>query len=174
MREVLQSEQADSVDASKVNRYRTRSQILAAVSVVLAVAVIGLGAWILFSGDDDQTQTAEQEAMFQTIDEYLAAWNEGDAAAADALLDPDGYLEDISGRYYVSDGRHAAYVESMHSTGFSLERTDEAYVIANTVLVAYTGVQNSAPGLYYMSPDGTKILWVLDPFPPSFRRSATS
>mgnify|MGYP001814559782 CR=1 FL=1 len=174
MQEALSPEKVDSVDVSEVNRYRTRSRILAAVSVVLGVAVIGFGAWTLFSGDDDRMLTAEQEAMFETIDEYLAAWNEGDAAAADALLDPDGYLEDISGRYYVSDGRHAAYVESMHSTGFSLERTDEAYVIANTVLVAYTGVQNSVPGLYYMSPDGTKILWVLDPFPPSFRRPATS
>lgn len=174
MQETLSTGPLDSVDRGEVSPNRKRSRTLIAAAAVLAVAAIGLGAWVLLSEDDGQTLTAEQETMFETIDGYIAAWNEGDAAAADALVDPDGYLEDISGRYYVSDGRHGAYVESMYSTGFSLQRTDEAYVIANMVLVGYAQFPDNAPGLYYMSPDGTKILWVLDPFPPSFRRPATS
>lgn len=112
--------------------------------------------------------TAEQEQMIQTIDRYLAAWNAGDGAAADEVMDPNGYLEDIGGRWYVADGEHARYLETLHATGFPIERSDHVAVIGNVVLMTNTYAEGStspSPNIYYMYPDGTKIWWVHEPYP---------
>ena len=150
-------------------RYRTRSRALGWISIVLLVVVIGLAAWIVFADDSGQELTTEQEQSLETIEAYLAAWNAGDAAAADALMDPNGFLEDIGGRWYVADGSHARYLETVQAMGFTMELID-TYAMDNVVLVTYRSAEGgnpSTPNVYYMSPDGTQIRWVIDPYPPS-------
>ena len=148
-------------------RHKTRSLVLGWVSALLVVAVVGLGAWIVFADDSGQELTTEQEQSLETIESYLAAWNAGDGAAADALMDPNGFLEDVGGRWYVADGSHARYLESLQSMGFTLELID-TYAMGNIVLVTYRsaeGANPENPNVYYMSPDGTQIRWVIEPYP---------
>jgi len=112
--------------------------------------------------------TAEQAQMIETIGEYLAAWNAGDGAAADALMDPNGYLEDVGGRWYVDDGSHSRYLETLHATGFPINRSEDFVVVGNVVVLTHTYAEGStflSPNIYYMYPDGTKIWWVHEPYP---------
>lgn len=148
-------------------RYRTRSLVLGWVSALLVLAVFGLGAWIVFADDSGQELTTEQEQSLETIEAYLAAWNAGDGAAADALMDPNGFLEDVGGRWYVADGSHARYLETLQTMGFTLELVD-TYAMGNIVLITYRsaeGANPENPNVYYMSPDGTQIRWVIEPYP---------
>jgi hypothetical protein len=112
--------------------------------------------------------TPEQQQMLATIDLYIAAWNEGDAAAADALMDPNGYLEDVGGRWFAADGGYGRYLESLHALGFPIERSQDVDVVGSVVLTTNTYAEGStapSPNIYYMYPDGTKIWWVLEPYP---------
>ena len=169
----MQDTQSTEPDSASVvedsGRYRTRSLVLGWISALLVVAVVGLAAWIVFADDSGQELTTEQEQSLETIEAYLAAWNAGDGAAADALMDPNGFFEDIGGRWYVADGSHARYLETVQSMGFTLELVD-TYAMDNVVLVTYRSAEGgnpSIPNVYYMSPDGTQIRWMIEPYPPS-------
>ena len=169
MQETQATESQSTSVVLESGRHKTRSLVLGWVSALLVVAVVGLGAWIVFADDSGQDLTTEQEQSLETIEAYLAAWNAGDAAAADALMDPNGYLEDPGGRFYVADGSHARWLESTQSMGFTMEVVD-TYAMDNVVLVTYRSAEGgnpSTPNVYYMSPDGTQIHWVIDPYPPS-------
>ena len=169
MQETQATEPQSTSVVEEAGRYRTRSLILGWISALLLVAVVALAAWIVFADDSGQDLTTEQEQSLETIEAYLAAWNAGDGAAADALMDPNGYLEDPGGRFYVADGSHARWLESTQSMGFTMELVD-TYAMDNIVLATYRmaeGGNPSTPNVYYMSPDGTQIHWVIDPYPPS-------
>jgi hypothetical protein len=169
MQETQATEQQSTSVVQESGRYKTWSFVLGWISIALLIIVIGLGAWIVLADDSAQQLTTEQEQSLETIDAYLAAWNAGDGAAADALMNPNGYLEDIGGRWYVADGSHARYLETVQSMGFTMELVD-TYAMGNIVLVTYRSAEGgnpSVPNVYYMSPDGTQIHWVIDPYPPS-------
>ena len=169
MQETQATEPQTASVVEESGRYRTRSLVLGWISALLVVVVVGLAAWIVFADDSGQELTTEQEQSLETIDAYLAAWNTGDGAAADALMDPNGYLEDVGGRWYVADGSHARYLETVQSMGFTMELVD-TYAMDNIVLVTYRSAEGgnpSVPNVYFMSPDGTQIHWVIDPYPPS-------
>ena len=165
--ELVATDVGSTDDAAK--QYRSRARNWMVVSAVLGLAVVGLVAWIIASGDDASTDlTAAQEQMIVTIDQYIAAWNAGDGAAADEVMDPNGYLEDVGGRWYVADGGHARYLETLHAMGFPIERSEEVAVVGNVVLMTNTYAEGSntpSPNIYYMYPDGTKIWWVHEPYP---------
>jgi hypothetical protein len=169
MQETQATEPQSHSVVEESGRYKTRSLVLGWISALLVVAVVGLGAWVVFADDSGQELTTEQEQSLETIEAYLAAWNAGDGAAADALMNPNGYLEDIGGRWYVADGSHARYLETVQSMGFTMELIG-TYAMDNIVLVTYRSAEGgnpSVPNVYFMSPDGTQIHWVIDPYPPS-------
>lgn len=69
--------------------------------------------------------------------------------------------------WYVADGAHARYLESLHSMGINISRSG-AYAVGNVVLIAQQYAEGStinSPNVYYMSPDGTQIQWVIEPYP---------
>ena len=167
----MQETQATELESTSVveelSRYRTRSLVLGWISALLVVVVIGLGAWIVFADESGQELTTEQEQSLQTIEAYLTAWNAGDGAAADALMDPNGFMEDVGGRWYVADGSHARYLETLQTMGWTMKLVD-THAMGNIVLVTYSSAEGSNPqnpNVYYMSPDGTQIRWVIEPYP---------
>jgi hypothetical protein len=147
-------------------RYRRRARVLGWIAVSLGIAVVGLVGWINLGSEAVDT-TTEQDQMMETIDAYIAAWNTGDGAAADALMDPNGYLEDVGGRWYVAENEHSNYIDFLHMTGFHITRGEPVFV-NNVVVVPHeyaAGNPYTSPNIYYMYPDGSKIWWVLEPYP---------
>jgi hypothetical protein len=161
----------ESLPESAVSRdldgLRRRTRILGSLVVVLALAVIGLGSWILVSDPPVQDLTPVQETMLDTIDTYIEGWNAGDAEAVVSVMDPNGFLQDIGGRWEVADGALANYVNSLHMMGMRIWPGD-AYVIGPVVLVDHHYAEQSTtpgPNIYFMSADGTRILWAMEPWP---------
>jgi len=138
---------------------------LKGVAVVLAVS-LALFAGVTPFGNGLRGLTAEQEQMVETIDTYLAAWNSGNAAAGEAVMTPDAFFEDASGRWMVADGSHADYLRLVHSLGMRFYRVGEPVAVDRIVIVPTGSSENApspAPDVYYMSPDGTEILWMIEP-----------
>jgi hypothetical protein len=51
--------------------------------------------------------------------------------------------------------------------GINISRSG-AYAVGNVVLIAQQYAEGStinSPNVYYMSPDGTQIQWVIEPYP---------
>jgi len=138
---------------------RKRDRWLAWLAGILAVAVLAMGAWMIFGGDGGESLTAEQEQMLVTIDDYLAAWNAGDGAAAEALMRPSSY-HDNGGSRYEADGALETFIGQVHSMGFSVSRTDArivgTYVFSTERIPADAAYDR--PSLYHMSADGKTIL----------------
>jgi len=146
-------------------RLKRRDLQLGWLAGILAVAVVALGAWMIFGDDGGQSLTAEQEQMVKTVDEALVAWNAHDGEAVAALYVPSGYHDNGSTRYHVAEGKLAAYVTGLGSLGFSVEET-ETYVIDNYVVSGAhipAGSESVQVSIHAMSADGTKILWHLAP-----------
>jgi hypothetical protein len=138
-----------------------RSRMLGWLAGILAVAVVAMGAWMIFGDDGGQSLTAEQEQMIETVDAYLDSWNTGDGAAAAALMSPSGY-HDNGSRYFVRDGQLAAFIEQVHGMNFSVSRTGDAAFVGNYVMTTEHIPATSTtdrPSIYKMSTDGTTILW---------------
>ncbi len=161
--EVEEPVEASGRDVAVLRRQNRRLKRIAAVLATLlvlfvAVTLVGDGALIL---------TGEQKRMVETIDTYLAGWNSGDAAAAEAVMAADAFFEDASGRWMVADGSHADYLTAVHSFGMRFYRVGEPVALGRVVIVPTASSQNSpspATDVYYMSPDGTEILWMIEPW----------
>jgi hypothetical protein len=144
---------------------KKRNRWLAWLAGILAVAVVAMGAWMIFGDDGGQSLTAEQQQMLETVDEALVAWNAHDGEALAALYMPSGYHDNGSVRYYVAEGMLANYVTGLDSLGFSVEET-ESFVIGDFVVSGAhipIGSERVQLGVHAMTPDGTKILWHLAP-----------
>lgn len=162
----------DRVDSTEVvddqmRKLRRRSWWLGWLAGILALAVIGLGAWAIF-GDSDSTAdlTPAQEQMVETLDASLVAWNSGDGAAAEALMPPSGYHDNGTMKYY-ANGELAGLIDWAHSTGFSVSSSDRVFIGdfvigTNHIPADSTDVRLS---IFKMSPDGTQILWHFTPNP---------
>jgi len=144
---------------------RKRNRWLGWLAGTLAVAVVALGAWMIFGDDGGQSLTAEQKQMIETVDEALVAWNAHDGEAVAALYAPGGYHDNGATRFHVSGDGLANYVTGLGSLGFSVDQTD-THVIGNYVVSAGhipAGSENVQLSIHAMSADGTKILWHLAP-----------
>ncbi len=153
---------------SENSRLRRLNRRLGWATAILTVAVIALGAWVIYdttSGGDDLT--AFQEQSQETIETAAEAWNSGDGAALAALMPPNGYHDNGSNRYYVSGGELENFVDSVHSAGFSVSTTDFAFVGTFVMTTDHVPADATAerPSLWKMSPDGTQILWHYAPRP---------
>jgi hypothetical protein len=146
-------------------RLKRRNRLLGWLAGILVVAVVALGAWMIFGDSGGQNLTAEQEQMLEMVDEALVHWNAGDGDALAALFASTGYHDNGSNRYDVAGGELAAYVKAIHELDFSV-RSGEHYVIGNYVVSEGFIPETSEVvrlGIHAMSADGTKILWHLAP-----------
>ena len=158
--------QDSEVQSEDSARYRRLAFAFGLMATALGIVLLGLVAWIVLDTDPTDV-TSEQQQMIETIDAYIAAWNAGDGQAADALMDAGGYLEDVGGKWYVAENGHSNYLEFLHMTGFNITRGDPVFV-GNVVVVPHEYVEGSpykSPNIYFMYPDGSKIWWVLEPYP---------
>jgi hypothetical protein len=73
----------------------SRSRILTTTVVVLAVVVLGLGAWTVY-GMSSTAETAVTAEVQRVVDDYLAAWNSFDGEAFRELV-TDDYVLDMVG-----------------------------------------------------------------------------
>jgi hypothetical protein len=146
---------------------RKRNRWLTWLAGALAVAVIGLGAWLIVDGGSETAAdlTPVQEQMLETIDAYADAWNSGDGAAATALVADSGYHDNGSDRHYVADGDLAAFVEKVHRMNFSVRRTEAAFVGNYVMTTEHIPAESEVarPSIYWMASDGTRILWHMAP-----------
>jgi hypothetical protein len=145
---------------------RARDRWLGWLAGILAVAVVAMGAWLIFGDDGGQSLTAEQEQMIETVDQALVAWNAHDGEALAALYATDnGYHDNGLGKYYVRDGVLARYVDGLRYMNFSVGG-GEHHVIGNYVVsegYIPADSENLQLSIHAMSTDGTKILWHLAP-----------
>lgn len=85
-----------------VDRARRKGALLTITAVGLAVALVGLGAWVAY----DMTRTSETAVtgeIGQVIDDYHAAYNNYDGEAFLELV-TDGYVLERTGVSYVQAG----------------------------------------------------------------------
>ena len=144
---------------------KARVRMLGWLSAILAIAVIALGAWLIFDGGESADDlTATQEQTLETLDAYLEAWNDADGAAAVALMTPNGYHDNLNAKYYAnpsgSQGSLERLVDSADSLGFSVSRSDVTFVGPWVVNTEHrpAGSANESLSLFYMNADGTKIV----------------
>ena len=145
---------------------KSRIRMLSWLSAILAVAVIALGAWLIFDGDGESTAdlTPVQEQMVETLDAYAEAWNEADGAAAVALMSRTGYFDNFARRYYANppqgEGNLEQLVDSANSLGFSAEIVDVEFIDDWVVTTERRPVNSpdETMSIFHMSVDGTKII----------------
>ncbi len=125
-----------------------RPWVIASVVAALAL-VVGLGVGFLLGGSDDPASTdlvavdgAEltdrQEQMEAIVDEYVAAWQEGDGDTLAAMFTDDGSLEVFGTEYPVEGGALAGYVDT-HRTP-TLETLEPVLIDDNRMLMFHRGV----------------------------------
>jgi hypothetical protein len=89
------TDRPSDVAGGETARLRRRLRAMTVTVVVLAVALIGLGAWVVYDlvAQPDTAPTAEIEAL---LDDYTTAWNEYDGDAFLALV-TDDYVHEYAG-----------------------------------------------------------------------------
>ena len=142
---------------------KKRDRWLAWLAGILAIAVVAMGAWMIFGGDGGHGLTAQQE---QTLDDFRAAWNAGDGEAVAAIMMPSGYHDNGITRYPVADGELADFVETMHALGLEVQDDEERRAYGDFV-VSYSRLSSTETerslAIVKMTPDGTRIFWHLAP-----------
>jgi ketosteroid isomerase-like protein len=86
--QTIERPEAAHTPPGETTRLRKRNRLLMWLVGILAVAVIGFGAWLIAdaaSGDGSALPTAVEDAL----DDYVAAWNARDGAAAVSLTTED-------------------------------------------------------------------------------------
>lgn len=168
MRTIERTDSIDTPVGGEIGSLRKRNRWLSWFAAALGVAVIGLGALLIFdSGTEDAAAdlTSTQEQMLKTIDAYLDAWNAGDGAAAAALVSDSGYHENGSSRYSVADGELVAFITMVHGMDFSVSRSDAAFVGNYVMTTEHIPADSEVgrPSIYWMASDGNRILWHMAP-----------
>ena len=127
---------------------------LIALTVVLAVALVALGAWVIVDRSGSETLPADEVAT--TAQRSLEAWDTGDS---DAILDL--YAEDATfanGRDLVGAQAIADYVEELDGRGFVAEAMSTTVVEGNTAITVITygaeGDMSPALGILEMNGEG--------------------
>ena len=103
------TEQSVRLDDQKLARLQRRLRALTTTVIVLAVALIGLGAWVIYDlvTESDTAATGEIETL---LEDYQTAWNEYDGEAFLALV-TDNFVHEYAGFSSDADST-AAQIES--------------------------------------------------------------
>jgi ketosteroid isomerase-like protein len=127
---------------------------LIAVTVVLAVALVALGAWVIVDRAGNDTLPADEVASI--TQRSIEAWDTGDSQAILDLYAEDATFDvgrDLTGAQEIAD-----YVDELDAMGFVVEPMSATIVEGNTTvtMVAYGGAGDMTPFLAVleMNPDG--------------------
>lgn len=117
-----------TVEDSQLFHLKKRNRLFVWLSGFLALAVIGLGAWLAMelTGSDGASLPSEVEAA---LDDYIAAWDTSDGVAFMAATTPD-YTFRSNGATF-SQSQQAGAVGLADNMGFSVEQGDERIVIGD-------------------------------------------
>jgi hypothetical protein len=85
----------EQFEADQGDQTSSRSRLLTVTVIVLAVVVLGLGAWTVY-GMSSTTETQPTADVQRVVDNYLAAWNSYDGEAFRELV-TDDYVLDMVG-----------------------------------------------------------------------------
>ena len=98
----------------------SRSRILVALAVVLALMAGGLVGWTVRGSESGEAAsivlagegelTARQEEMVGFLRDYIQAWRDGDAQALEAMYVPNGTFTPLGTEVRTDDGSFADYV----------------------------------------------------------------
>jgi hypothetical protein len=129
---------------------------LIALTVVLAVALVALGAWVIMDRSGNETLPADEVATI--AQRSIEAWDTGDS---DAILDL--YAEDATfdiGRDLVGAQAIADYVEELDGLGFVVEAVSATVVEGNTALtvVTYGSEEDLTPALGILEMNGEGLI----------------
>lgn len=150
----------------EVTPLKSKNRLFTWLSIALVAALVAFAALVFIdSGDAADELTAEQEQMLETIDAYLAAWNDHDGAAAAALMASDSSYHDNGTRYLVAEQRLERLISGLAGLSVSvrsLASDGEAAFVGNYVLTTDFIPASSTiprPSFFKMTPDGTAIIW---------------
>jgi hypothetical protein len=113
-----QTEQRDRASGARITELQRRLQAMTTTVVILAVTLIGLGAWVIydFVMESDTVTTGEINAL---LEDYRTAWNEYDYEAFLALV-TDDFVHEYAG--FSSDAQAtAADIESAEAFENNIE-----------------------------------------------------
>lgn len=82
--------------AAELDKTQRRVHILSAIVAVLAIALVGLGVWVVYEATTGP-ETAVNAEIQQLLDDYAAAWNN---------YDGDGFLAVVGDDYVMRTGRY--------------------------------------------------------------------
>lgn len=145
-----------------------RRSAVALIAMVVAAALLGLGAGYLAWGtsDTDSTApvavgdaelTARQEQMVDLIADAEAAWQIGDGDAVAAMFTENGVLTVFGTEYAVDDGALAGYVSTGPFT--SLDMLEPMLVSDNVVLSFNTyGSRGTLSDVFEFTPSGELLM----------------
>ena len=120
------------------------------VMAVLAVAVVGLVAWMIFAMRPNSPNAAPPEIV-QLMEDYNAAWKAHDADAIEGLVTADYHIYDTSSASY-TDFDHG--MESIRSYLMPLFDGMDWQVSSPEAIYA---VSNSGSNTWYVSSEGSVI-----------------
>jgi hypothetical protein len=134
----------------EIDRLHRRVRALTITVVVLAVALVGLGAWMIYdyATSSDTAVTSEVDTL---LDDYMAAWNDYDADVFLALV-TDGYTFEGFGEVNTAE-EEAVGIAQLGNYDWNVELIGDrtmvgdgpTYVVAqpnrvNSTLADYEGV----------------------------------
>lgn len=112
--------------AEELARARKRDRFLIATVVVLAVALLGVGAWVIYDlatvSDTANSDTAIPAEVEQVLNDYNSAWEQNDANAFRTLV-TDDYILSLS--FYVEDGMSETYADRFSQSASDAARDVE-------------------------------------------------
>lgn len=120
---LLEKEQTSTNTAHEADASHGRHRFLVATIAVLAVALIGLTAWVVY----DSTQTPETNPsgdVTQLLDDYRSAWNNHDGDAFLALVTDDYVFDSGTGNSDATET--AATITSMETVNWNAEPVGDA------------------------------------------------
>lgn len=137
--------------------------MLIGLVVVLAAAVVGLGAWLIVDGTET-SDTAVTDEVQQLLDDYHDAWNEYDGDAYLRLMTPGG-MHVVGGRA-TQAAQQATIIEGLDRYDWHVEPIGEPilvgdgpwYVAQANLLTATTYPEGGHEGLSVLTivnDDGT-------------------
>ena len=114
------------VDHKLEEAHRSNRWLIAAV-VVLAIAVVALGAWVV--SDLMATDAAEVPTeVAALLDDYTGTWNDYDGDAFLGYVRDTGYVHSSYGSTYDS-AETAAIIDGWEEFGFQVEVTGERLIV---------------------------------------------
>lgn len=151
-----------AVTDGEVQRLQSRLRAMTVAVVVLAVALIGLGAWVIYdlAAKSDTAATGEVETL---LEDYTTAWNDYDGEAFLGLV-TDDYTFEYSGDVR-SASEEAAEIDGLGAFDWSVERIGDpimigdgpTYLVASADRVSTIGRDADGISLYTIVEDGDTL-----------------